>query len=268
MRPFFFRGMTSVYIAPSACRNGWKRWTFLGKRPRTTVPPHHPKKYEKTGEESRSRGFDSVWMCVCPFFFGVEAVEAVFRFISMARLAADFADLLHLEVGWKLVHRRHCGSTYGLSLWQGKALATLEMKMTVTCCAEILLLTPRLDELGKLKRNLAISNPRCNMHSPHPLVFSCFCCLPGGWEPWDPHAHGNLTRPDGRRRRVCKVNWRNLNESCWSWNAKHRFFRRMSSNIIWSPGLHDTGRYLDHYWPNGSRDVIMCLIFWLRTQDL
>ena len=97
-------------------------------------------------------------------------------------VAADFTDLLRLEVGWKiwkLVHRRHCGSTSGLYrykedtkgilTWQGKVLATLHMQMTVACCAEILLLTTHWDQLGKLKRNFATSNPRCNMHSPHPL---------------------------------------------------------------------------------------------------
>ena len=78
MIPFTNR-MTSVYIAPSACRNGWKRWTFFGKRPRTTVPQHHPKKYEKAGR-GLGRVFESVGMCVCQLFLRVEAVWSVFRF--------------------------------------------------------------------------------------------------------------------------------------------------------------------------------------------
>ena len=71
---------------------------ILVKRPRTTVPQHHPKKYEKT-RGGVSRVFESVWMCVCQLFRRVEAVWSVFRFISMVRLAADFTDLLRLEVG-------------------------------------------------------------------------------------------------------------------------------------------------------------------------
>ena len=203
---------------------------ILVKRPRTTVPQHHPKKYEKT-RGGVSRVFESVWMCVCQLFRRVEAVWSVFRFISMVRLAADFTDLLRLEVGWKiwkLVHRRHCGSTYQLYVelilkWLGKVLATLEMKMTATCCAEILLLTSHWDQLGELQVNLANQDATCILPTPLSL-YSCFCCLAGGWEPWDPHAHGNLIRHDGRRRMGCKVNyWRNVKESCWSLNAKWWF---------------------------------------------
>lgn len=64
-------------------------------QPCRSITPKNMKKIEK----GLSRGFESVWMCVCPFVFGVKAVWSVFRFISMARLAADFTDLLRLEVG-------------------------------------------------------------------------------------------------------------------------------------------------------------------------
>ena len=180
-----------------------------------------PKNMKKPGEESSGSRF-RVCLDVCLSTFPLSWGSLVgFFFISKARLAADFADLLRLEVGWKLVHRRHCGSTYGLSPWQGKVLATLEMKMTVTCCAETLLLTSHWDQLGELQVNLANQDATCIL--PTPFVSSCFRRLPGGWEPWDPQFHGDLIRPDGRRRRGCKVNWKNLTESCWSLNAKHRF---------------------------------------------
>ena len=133
----FVHGMTSVYMQSHhrlAEMDG--RGGHLGKRPRTTVPQHHPKWWKKRARiESRFRVCFDVCLSIFLWSWG-----------SFGSLVDFFLHLNGMISCW--FHRFAALGSWvkvgyiGAIVDQLKGLRTaLDVKMTVACCAEILLST-------------------------------------------------------------------------------------------------------------------------------